>query len=172
MSLQGAGTLTYAGRRRSPPVYGHHHTGKALLDISWRLRGIQKYPSPIMDFCSVITIPRRIGSPTNIAHLIPFFTGCLRNMLSGSVTAWAQSWRFLPWLKQHLGVWPYGFMWISTDWYRYLCGSWISFPFSNRTYPYLDLCRYPYVDIYVDIHNIWIDIKIFMYISIDVYVFM
>ena len=28
---------------------------------------------------------------------------------------------------------------------------WISFPFSNRTYPYLDLCRYPYVDNYVDI---------------------
>jgi hypothetical protein len=31
---QGQGALTYAGRKRSPTVYGHHHTGKQSLDIN------------------------------------------------------------------------------------------------------------------------------------------
>lgn len=34
MSLQGQGALTYAGRKRSPEVYGHHHMGKESLDIN------------------------------------------------------------------------------------------------------------------------------------------
>ena len=51
----------------------------------------------------------------------------------------------------------------------YLHGLWISFLVSNRIYPYLDLIRYPYVHIYMDIHNIQIDIWISMYISIYFY---
>ena len=31
---QGEGALTYAGRKRSPTVYGPHHTGKESLDIN------------------------------------------------------------------------------------------------------------------------------------------
>ena len=34
MFLQGEGALTYVGRRSSPTVYGHHHTGKESLDIN------------------------------------------------------------------------------------------------------------------------------------------
>ena len=30
---QGEGALTYAGTKRSPTVYGPHHTGKESLDI-------------------------------------------------------------------------------------------------------------------------------------------
>ena len=31
---QGEGALTYAGKKRSPTVYGPHHTGKESLDIN------------------------------------------------------------------------------------------------------------------------------------------
>ena len=31
---QGEGALTYAGRMRTPTVYGPHHTGKESLDIN------------------------------------------------------------------------------------------------------------------------------------------
>ena len=34
MFLQSEGTLTYAGKRCSPTVYGHHHTGKVSLDVN------------------------------------------------------------------------------------------------------------------------------------------
>ena len=71
--------------------------------VCWRLRGIPQYPLPIMAFCSVIPMQCRSGNPTNIAHLIPLFAGCLRNLLpvSGLVITCAQpeSCRFLPWLK-------------------------------------------------------------------------
>ena len=38
--------MTYAGRKRSPTVYGHHHTGKQSLDINL-LKAERHYAVPV-----------------------------------------------------------------------------------------------------------------------------
>ena len=92
MYLQGEGALTYAGRKRSPTVYGHHDAGKYLLDMN--LFKAERHLAVPLSYDGLLqrdndTSPVRVTYKYRTYHSILRWLpskGCRQNLWSGFLT--------------------------------------------------------------------------------------